>query len=242
MPGKIVSREEWLGARKALLVKEKEMSRAAAKVNEELRNFPMVKIEKEYKFQAADGTTVTLADLFKGHQQLIVYHFMFSPDADAGCPGCSFLGDHFPDARHLAVKDTAFTAVSRAPMDKVEPYRVKNGWKFPWVSSGGSDFNYDFHVTLDEAVAPVEYNYKSKAELETRGLNMSVRGEQPGLSVFFKEGNDIFHTYSTFARGLDRFLNTFGLLDVTPLGRQTGARGPAEFKRSYEYEAEGITA
>ncbi|RYP26658.1 hypothetical protein DL767_007941 [Monosporascus sp. MG133] len=234
----VVTQGEWLEARKALLVKEKEISRANEKLFAQLRDLPMVKVDKEYVFHSSDGKKVTLADLFKGKKQLIVYHFMFSPEADSGCPGCSFMGENFPDVRLLESKDTAFTAVSRAPIEKIEAFKKKTGWKFPWVSSGGSDFNYDFHVTLDEGVAPVEYNYMNKEELEKRGLARHVNGEQPGLSVFYKEGDEVYHTYSTYARGLERYLTIFNLLDVTPLGRQVGPMGPAEFKLSYEYDEE----
>ncbi|RYP61672.1 hypothetical protein DL769_007601 [Monosporascus sp. CRB-8-3] len=233
---KVVTRGEWLEARTSLLVKEKEVTHANEKLFAQLRDFPMVKVDKEYIFHNSDGQKVTLADLFKGKKQLIVYHFMFAPEADVGCRGCSFMGENFPDVRHLETKDTAFTAVSRAPIEKIEAFKKKTGWKFPWVSSGGSDFNYDFHVTLDESVAPVEYNYKNKEELEKRGLAYHVNGEQPGLSVFYKEGDEVYHTYSTYSRGLERYLTTFNLLDVTPLGRQVGPNGPAEFKLSYEYE------
>lgn len=161
---------------------------------------------------------------------------MFDPTWDKGCAGCSFVAEHLPDIRHLGFKDTALCAVSRAPIDKIVAYKEKNGWKFPWYSSGESDFNYDFQATQDEAVRPVEYNFESKDSLEQKGLNSLTKGEMPGLSVFFLDGEDIYHTYSTYARGLDKLLGTFTLLDMTPLGRQVGPRGPAEFKRSFEYD------
>ncbi len=163
---------------------------------------------------------------------------MFSPDSDEGCRGCSLLGAHFPDHRLLRSKDTAFCAVSRAPVDRIVPFKEKTGWTFPWVSSHGSDFNYDFHVTMDEAVAPVQYNYKMKDEMVARGFKHALSGEQPGLSVFYKDGDDVYHTYSTYSRGLDRMLTTFTMLDMTPFGRQVGPMGPAEFKRPYELNDE----
>lgn len=232
-----MTKDEWLTARKALLKEEKEVTQANEKVTAQLRDLPMVKVDKAYTFHGPDGP-LSLADLFRGKKQLIIYHFMFSPESDEGCRGCSFLGEHFPDHRLLAAKDTAFTAVSRAPMDKIEAFKKKTGWKFPWVSSDGSDFNYDFHVTLNEKVAPVEYNFKTKDELIERGLNWNVDGEQPGMSVFYKDGDEVCHTYSTYGRGLERLLAVFTMLDMTPLGRQVGPMGPAEFKRAYEYDEE----
>ena len=213
------------------------MSRAQDDLAVELRELPMVKITKSYTFHTADGRDISLLDLFDGKRQLIVYHFMMAPGQE-GCAGCSFMAEHFGEIRHLAAKDTAFTAVSRSPVEGIEKCRARNGWKFPWVSSFDSDFNYDFHVTLDESRdGEPEFNYRTKTEIEKLGKKMQT-GEMPGLSVFYRDGDDIFHTYSTYDRGLDRFLNTFQFLDVTPLGRQVGPWGPAEFKRSYEYDQE----
>jgi predicted dithiol-disulfide oxidoreductase (DUF899 family) len=199
---------------------------------------PIVPVEKTYTFHAADGSTPTLKDLFAGKSQLIVYHFMFDTDWDDGCRGCSFVAEHFPDTRHLGSKDTAFVAISRAPVAKIEAYKKKTGWEFPWYSSEGGGFNYDFHVTLDEKVEPVEYNFKSPAELEAKGLTRCMSGEQPGLSVFKLEDGIVYHTYSAYSRGLERLLGTFTLLDMTPAGRQVGPSGPGEFKRNYEYDEE----
>jgi predicted dithiol-disulfide oxidoreductase (DUF899 family) len=184
-----------------------------------MRDFPMVHLDKAYTFEGPSGE-VTLLDLFDGRKQLIVYHFMLAPDQEEGCTGCSFLADHIPDLSHLLSRDTSFVVVSRAPLDKIEAFKKRMGWTFPWVSSFGSDFNYDFHVTLDDRVAPVEYNYKDKATLEKEGKTYFTRGEQPGLSVFYHEGQDIFHSYSTFGRGIEGLLGTYTLLDMTPLGRQ----------------------
>lgn len=182
----------------------------------------MVKIDKEYTFEGPNGK-VTLADLFEGRKQLIVHHFMFAPENEVGCEGCSFQADNHPfSLAHLHARETTLVIVSRAPLAKIDKFKARMGWPYPWFSSFGTDFNYDFHVTNDEAVAPVQYNYKDKDEiLKNKNPGMrSVKGEGPGMSVFFREGNDIFHTYSTYARGLDTLLITNRILDLTPLGRQ----------------------
>jgi len=184
-----------------------------------MRDFPMVHIDKQYTFEAPSGQ-VTLLDLFDGRKQLVVYHFMMSPEQEEGCASCSFVADHFPDLSHLRSRNTSFVVVSRAPLVKIEAFKKRMGWTFPWVSSFGSDFNYDFHVTLDDGVRAVEYNYKDKATLEKEGKFFFTRGEQVGLSVFYREDRDLFHSYSTFSRGLEGLLGTYALLDVTPLGRQ----------------------
>lgn len=184
---------------------------------------PMVKIDKEYTFDGPNGK-VTFADLFDGRKQLIIYHFMFAPEDEVGCDGCSFQADNLPSSlSHLHARETTLVLVSRAPLAKVEKFKARMGWAFPWYSSFGTDFNYDFHVTNDETVTPVQYNYKGKEEIlnDKNPLNrVHVKGESPGMSVFLREGGDIFHTYSTFARGLDTMLVTNRLLDITPLGRQ----------------------
>jgi len=235
MPGKIVSQAEWLDARKALLEKEKELVRATDRLATERRELPMVKVDKDYKFKGAGGTTLSLDDLFGEKKQLIVYHFMFGPDDERGCKGCAFVGEHIPDLRHLRSRDTAMVCVSRAPFEKLDAWKQKVGWTFPWYSSEDSDFNYDFHVTLDESVRPVEYNFRTKDEMVAKGQMWNTSGEQPGLSVFLKQDGEIYHTYSTYSRGLDKLLGTLQLLDMTPLGRQDGVTGPAEFKLKYEY-------
>jgi predicted dithiol-disulfide oxidoreductase (DUF899 family) len=211
------SREEWLRARKALLVKEKELTRARDALAAERRRLPMVEIDREYRFESPDGT-VSLLDLFEGRRQLIVYHFMFDPEWEKGCAGCTGLVDALSpaDMAVLAHRETTFVLVSRAPLAKLERYRAERGWSFRWVSSFGSDFNYDFHATLDEAVAPAIYNYRDQAE---RGGPFTP-GEYPGLSVFFRHAGRVHHTYSTFARGCEGLTDSYALLDLTPFGRQ----------------------
>jgi predicted dithiol-disulfide oxidoreductase (DUF899 family) len=217
----IVSRDEWTAARKRLLVKEKEFTRQRDALSAERRELPMVTIEKEYVFEGPEGRR-TLADLFEGKRQLIVYHFMFDPAWDEGCKSCSFVADNFVGALgRLAAYDTAFAVVSRAPIAKIERFKKRMGWSFPWLSSFGTDFNYDFHVTLDQD--HMEYNY---APPSARPVHMRGEGEWPGISVFTRDGERLFHTYSTYARGLDPFLHTYNFLDLTPLGRQDEARAP----------------
>ncbi|KAJ5613096.1 hypothetical protein N7510_006290 [Penicillium lagena] len=232
MPGRIGTPEEWRAARSTLLAKEIEHARTAEAIKAELRALPMVPVAKTYIFQSPDGPT-TLRELFGTKSQLIVYHYMFEPTAEEGCHGCAFMAANFPDLRHLADKDTALIAVSRAPIEKITRFKDKNFWKFPWVSSNGSDFNYDFHVTLDEKVAPVEYDFRRKEELDTSPGS----GEQPGLSVFKLEDGVVYHTYSSYYR-LDSLAGTYVFLDLTPAGRQMGPNGPAEFKTPAEYDEE----
>lgn len=164
---------------------------------------------------------------------------MFGPDAEQGCHGCAFVGEHIPDLRHLRSRDTQLVCVSRAPFEKLDAWKKKVGWEFPWYSSEGSSFNYDFHATLDESVAPLEFNFRTKDELVEKGQDWIVsRGakEMSGLSVFIKQDEEIYHSYSTYTRGLDSLLGTLQLLDMTPLGRQdVGNAGPAAFKLKYEY-------
>jgi predicted dithiol-disulfide oxidoreductase (DUF899 family) len=211
----IVSRDEWTAARKRLLVKEKESSRQRDALSAERRKLPMEEITKEYVFQGPEGRR-TLADLFEGKRQLLVYHFMFGPDWDEGCPACSFVADNFAGSLvHLAARDTAFAVISRAPLDRIEPFKKRMGWRFPWLSSFGTDFNYDLQVTLD--ANHIEYNY---APVSAQPAGRPHEGEREGLSVFLRDGARLFHTYSTYQRGLDPFLNTYNFLDLTPLGRQ----------------------
>jgi predicted dithiol-disulfide oxidoreductase (DUF899 family) len=216
---KIVSRAKWLNARKELLAKEKELTRHRDAVNAERRRLPMVRIEKDYIFEGPAGK-VRLLDLFEDRRQLIVYHFMFDPSWDEGCPSCSFLVDNIGHLSHLYARKTALALVSRAPLGKIEPFKTRMGWTFPWYSSFGSDFNYDFHVTMDEAVAPVEYNYTNKTELVRKDETYFTRGESHGLSVFLRDADSVFHTYSTYARGTDLLAGTYNYLDMTALGRQ----------------------
>jgi predicted dithiol-disulfide oxidoreductase (DUF899 family) len=213
----VVSRAEWLTARKELLTKEKAFTRARDALSAERRRLPMVKIDKPYVFEGPDRP-VTLLDLFDGRRQLIIYHFMFEPGWDEGCPSCSYLADNFTGAViHLAARDTAFAAVSRAPTTAIEPFKQRMGWTFPWFSSFGSDFNYDFHVTLDASMGSVEYNYQDATALREAG--QLWMDELPGLSVFLRDGDTADHTYSTYQRGLDLLINTYNYLDLTPLGR-----------------------
>jgi predicted dithiol-disulfide oxidoreductase (DUF899 family) len=219
-----VSRDEWLVRRKALLVKEKELTHQRDALNAERRRLPMVEIDKAYVFEAPGGRR-TLLDLFGGRRQLIVYHFMFEPDREEGCPSCSYVVDNIGHLSHLHARDTTLVLVSRAPLAKIEPFKRRMGWSVPWVSSWGSDFNYDFHVTMDQAVAPVDYNYRGRDELERLGLTYHLAGEQPGASVFLRDGDRVFHAYSTYGRGLDLLDGTSNWLDLTPLGRQEGWDG-----------------
>ncbi len=219
---RIVPRAEWLVARKELLAKEKESTRQRDALSAERRKLPMVKIEKKYVFDSLNGRT-KLRDLFGNHRQLVIYHFMFDPSWDAGCKSCSHLIDNFAGCVvHLAARDTSFAAISRAPLAKIESFKKRMGWTFPWLSSFGNDFNYDFHVTLDEVEGSVEYNYANAAALLQAGKIWYAKGELPGMSVFLRDGDSVFHTYSVYQRGLDIFLNTYNCLDLTPLGRQEG--------------------
>jgi predicted dithiol-disulfide oxidoreductase (DUF899 family) len=221
----VVSREEWLDARKQLLEKEKELTRQRDRLNAERRGLPMVEIDKDYVFEGPDGTS-SLLDLFDRRRQLIVRHFMFDPRWEDGCPSCSAGADEISDGllEHLRTRDTSFVVVSRAPLEKIERYKARKGWTFPWYSSFGSDFNYDFHVTLDESVAPLEYNYRTKAEHEQAGTSAYLEGEQPieepGQSCFLREGDRVFHTYSSYARGAEMTGGSYYYLDLTALGRQ----------------------
>lgn len=211
---KIVSTKEWLVARKELLKKEKEATRLRDELSTERRKLPWVKVEKNYVFETPNGK-VTLAELFAGRTQLAVYHFMFGPDWQEGCPSCSFVSDHFDGALpHLAARDVTLVAVSRAPLAKLEAFKERMGWHFKWVSSNGSDFNNDFHVSFtpeELAQGKVNYNYT---------MQEFPSAEGPGLSVFYKDAKgDIFHTYSTYGRGLEEIMSTYRMLDLVPKGR-----------------------
>ncbi|MGH2686131.1 MAG: DUF899 domain-containing protein [Actinomycetota bacterium] len=221
----VVSQEEWLAARRELLTKEKELTRRRDEVSADRRRLPMVKVEKSYVFDGPAGRA-TLLDLFEGRQQLVVGHFMFDPDWEDGCPSCTAGADEMSEGllRHVHTRDTTFAYVSRAPLEKIERYKAKRGWTFPWYSSHGSDFNYDFHVTLDESVAPISYNYRSRAEHEDAGSDAYPPGDQPaerpGRSSFLRVGDAVFHTYSVYARGLESIGGSYYVLDETALGRQ----------------------
>jgi predicted dithiol-disulfide oxidoreductase (DUF899 family) len=217
MEHRVVSQDEWLTARKALLSKEKEFTRQRDQLSAERRELPWVRVEKEYVFDAPGGKE-TLAELFDGRSQLMVYHFMFGPGWEQGCPSCSFVSDHIDGANwHLPHRDVTLVAVSRAPLAEIEAFKRRMGWRFKWVSSYGSDFNYDFHVsfTRDQlAQGKVEYNYDL-----VEGYD-----ELPGLSVFYKDENGaVFHTYSAYARGLDMLVGAYNYLDLAPKGRDEAA-------------------
>jgi predicted dithiol-disulfide oxidoreductase (DUF899 family) len=229
----IVSHDEWLVARKALLAREKALTQARDALNAERRKLPMVRIDKDYAFEGPHGRS-GLVDLFDGRRQLIVYHFMFDPaDPPAGksapwsegCPGCSFLVDDIGHLAHLHARDTTLVLVSRAPWAKITPFQTRMGWTVPWFSSFGSDFNYDFHATTDAAVRPIDYNYQDEETLKRKGETYHLAGEQPGVSVFLRDGDDVFHTYSTYGRGMDLMSGTYNWLDLTPFGRGEGWGG-----------------
>lgn len=210
----IVSHEEWIAARKELLAKEKEFSGLQDEMARLRRALPWEKVEKDYRFAGPDGEE-SLADLFAGRSQLIVYHFMFDPAWDQGCKSCSLMADHYaPSVTHLEARDVTLVTVSNASLETLEAFKQRMGWSFKWVSAGGTDFGRDYRVTFTPEQAEageLEYNYEPLAEFPGP--------EYPGLSVFVKDGDDVFHTYSTYARGLDGFLGVYRLLDVVPKGR-----------------------
>jgi len=213
-PHKIVSRDEWLIARKAHLAEEKAFTRARDALSRKRRELPWVKADKAYVFDGPSGKE-TLADLFGNKSQLIVYHFMLGPDWEEGCPSCSLLADHFDGAAvHLAQRDVAFVVVSRAPLARIEAFKRRMGWRFKWVSSFGSDFNYDYNVSAspeEKATGKVTYNYE---------ITEFPSEERPGASVFFKNAaGEVFHTYSAYGRGLDILIGAYNLLDIVPKGR-----------------------
>ena len=214
----IATAADWRNQRLELLAQEKALTREYDRVSAARRRLPMVRIEKEYRFEGPTGQ-VPLVDLFEGRQQLIVYHFMFDPSWERGCPGCTGFVDALGDLEMLNERNTTFALVSRAPWPKLDAYRQQRGWKRAWYSSFGTNFNYDFHVTLDPAVRPVEYNYKRDDELP-EFLQSGKSEEAHGLSVFFRLGEEVFHTYSSYGRGVEHLTNAYALLDVTPYGRQ----------------------
>jgi predicted dithiol-disulfide oxidoreductase (DUF899 family) len=216
----VVSKAEWTAARKRLLAKEKELTRQRDALAAERRKLPMEEVTKAYAFQGREGRR-SLAQLFGDKKQLVVYHFMFGTNWEEGCPACSLVADNFAGTvSHLAALNTAFAVVSRAPIEKIEPFRKRMGWSFPWLSSAGTDFNADFGVTLD-AKHDV-YNYAPASE---QPGGRPGEGEREGLSVFLRDGERVFHTYSTYQRGLDEIINTYNFLDLTPLGRQEDEQG-----------------
>jgi predicted dithiol-disulfide oxidoreductase (DUF899 family) len=209
------TRQEWEAARRSLLEREKQLTRLSDEVARQRLELPWVPVETEYEFIASDGRK-TLAELFDGRSQLIVYHFMFGPDWDEGCPSCSSLGDHIEIPRvHLEHHDVTWIAVSRAPLEKLLAYRERMGWTFPWVSSWGSDFNFDFKVSSTEERPLLEYNFRAVPE----AMRAEGPGELPGASMFALRDGVVYHTYSTYARGLDATWGMFQWLDRAPLGR-----------------------
>jgi predicted dithiol-disulfide oxidoreductase (DUF899 family) len=229
----IVSREAWLSARKELLAREKAWTREGDALSAARRALPRVRVDTPYVFGGPDGER-SLLDLFAGKRQLVVYHFMFDPSWEQGCKSCSFVSDHFSGAvAHLAARDTAFVAVSRAPLAKIAAFRARMGWTFPWVSSHGSSFNYDFHVSFDPAdvaAQAVPYNYT---------IQPFPHPEGPGLSAFVREDEAVYHTYSTYGRGFEPVMATYAILDFTPLGRQEdGLPFPMSWVRHHDrYDA-----
>jgi len=231
----IVSQSEWLKARKALLAKEKEFTKARDELSAARRALPWVKVDKNYVFDGPNGKQ-TLGDLFGARNQLIVYHFMLGPGWNAGCPSCSYLADHFDGADiHLAQRDVTLVVVSRAPLAEIQTYQKRMGWKFKWVSSFGTDFNHDFHVSFtpeEKAGGKVHYNY---------ALTEFPSEEAPGLSAFIKSEGEVFHTYSSYARGLDILIGAYNFLDFAPKGRDEGnlTHGMAWVRRHDEYGRAG---
>ena len=214
------TRREWDEARRSLLEREKELTRMSDAVAQQRLQLPWVRVDEPYVFDSADGPR-SLADLFGGRSQLIVYHFMFGPDWDGGCPSCSSLGDHIDLPRvHLENHDVAWVAVSRAPIEKLLAYRTRMGWSFPWVSSFANDFNFDFKVSSTDERPLLEYNFREVTE----EMRHSGPGELPGMSTFVVQDGVVYHTYSAYARGLDAMWGMYQWLDRSPLGRNE--RGP----------------
>jgi predicted dithiol-disulfide oxidoreductase (DUF899 family) len=227
---RIVSEAEWTEKRKELLAREKEFNRLRDDLSQRRRDLPWVRVDKTYLFEGPHGRA-TLPELFDGKSQLIIYHFMFDPSWDAGCKSCSFWADNYnPAVVHLNHRDVNLVAVSKAPLDKLLAYRKRMGWSFKWYSSFGNDFNRDYQVshTPDEiAKGEGTYNYVRQKPYAS---------ESPGISVFYRDAGDaVFHTYSTYARGLDMLNGTYHLLDLVPKGRDEGGRGQAWVRRHDEY-------
>jgi predicted dithiol-disulfide oxidoreductase (DUF899 family) len=228
------TREEWLEARLELLVAEKELTRLNDKMTQRRRELPWVRIDDDYRFDTELGTA-TLADLFRGRSQLLVYHFMYAPHWDEGCPSCSAVADAFDETHlHLQNHDVAFTAVSRAPLDKLLAYRARMGWSFPWASSAPSAFNFDFNVSFtEESVAKGQtYNFRALDGWMVDPANMPFEG--PGMSAFALDDGVVYHTYSAYARGLDALWTMWQWLDRAPEGRNEGDM--SWFRRHDKYE------
>jgi len=229
-PNEIVSPSDWIRARRELMLKEKELTRARDVVAEARRALPWERVEKRYVFDGPKGKE-SLEDLFGDRSQLIVYHLMFAPEWDAACKSCSFWADNFERSPiHLAHRDVAFAAVSRAPLAKLAAYAKRLGWTFPWVSSGDGDFNFDYHVSFVDGRGGDTYNYAPKTYGGT---------DLPGFSVFARAGGAVYHTYSTFGRGIEAMNATYQLLDLVPKGRdEDGFKFSMEWlRRNDEYDA-----
>jgi predicted dithiol-disulfide oxidoreductase (DUF899 family) len=234
----VISRKEWLEARRELLAEEKAFTRERDRLSGKRRALPWVKVDKGYSFEDVEGT-VTLDGLFDGRSQLVVYHFMFGPQWQEGCPGCSLLADHVDGARqHFEHNDLSFVAISRGPIEKLQAYRRRMGWKFRWVSALAGDFNFDFNVSFPKESREdgIFYNFSRQPDPEV--------DELPGVSVFYKEDGSIYHTYSTFARGGEMFLTVYNWLDVVPKGRNETKSGQLSdwVRRHDRYENDGRSA
>lgn len=233
----VVNASEWRAARTALLDQEKAAVRQRDAVAAARRALPMVRVENEYEFAGPSGP-IKLHAMFGPHPQLLVYHFMFDPGWDQGCKSCSFLTDGLQSTLpHLNAAHTAVALVSRAPVAKLDAFRRRMGWTLPWYSSADNRFNFDFQVSL-EGRPDEEYNYRTVAEHHRNGAAWIGKGELPGISVFWKEGDAVYRTYSAYSRGMDILLNTFNYLDLTPLGRQEEGLPPMGWVRHHDrYEA-----
>jgi predicted dithiol-disulfide oxidoreductase (DUF899 family) len=235
---KVVTEQQWIEARRALLVEEKALTRERDRLAEKRRSLPWVKVEKNYVFEGAEGS-VTLADLFDGRSQLIVYHFMFGPDWEEGCPGCSLLSDQVDGPRqHFEHNDVSFVAVSRGPIGRLQTYRKRMGWTFRWVSSSANDFNFDYHVSFPEGERKkgVFYNFEERPD---PGID-----ELSGVSIFYKDDDGtIYHTYSSYGRGGEMYLPVYGWLDVVPRGRNETNKGNLTdwVRRHDRYQNDGRT-
>jgi len=233
---KVVTQKEWLAARKKLLVKEKKFSKLRDELNLQRRKLPWVKVEKDYVFDGPMGK-VSLADLFCGKSQLIIYHFMFGPKWGEGCPHCSFWADHYDSLRHhLGQRDTAFAVVSRAPLKEIVPFKKRMGWHFPWLSSNQTDFNFDLNVSFTP-----EQIKSGKAIYNYAKLDMDI-DEREGVSAFYKDKKgDVYHTYSSYARGIDLLNTTYNFLDLTAKGRDENPEGRQDWVR-YHDQYKGVSS
>ena len=232
---RVASRAEWLTARKALLQREKELTYLREEIAQARRELPRVRVDKTYTFAGTNGS-VTLADLFQGRSQLLVYHFMFHPDWVEGCRSCSYVADHFDGMLpHLAARAVSFVAISRARLEHLQAFQRRMGWNFTWVSSHGSDFNFDYHVSFTPellATGEASYNFEPLPREAPSGMPL----ELPGVSAFYKEGDSaVYHTYSTYARGLDALIGTYQWLDIVPKGRdEAGLKHTMEWVRHHD--------